>query len=144
MKTSYKPIAMRCIQEQFDSIKDLIPLRIEYIASFTHNNYLINNFEGKRIVTNVSIGSTPIFEGEVIEVFDGKYFLECCGEYVSEQTWKGSDLQYKRIDNNGNDWFDCLDYLEYRVKPKPNLDADIEALQSKAKELGINLTILIE
>jgi hypothetical protein len=142
MRTNYKSIAMKCTQEQFDGIKDLIPLPIEDISSFEYDNYLVNNLFGEVIVTNYYLGRWNILKLEIIEEFDGKYFLECCGvEDVSEEKiWKGSEMQYKRIDDNL--WFDCLDVVEYRLKPKPNLDADIEALQAKAKELGIKLTIL--
>jgi hypothetical protein len=67
-------------------------------------------------------------------------------EDVSEQIWKGSDLQMRFTDDKK--WLNLADDVEYRIKPKTNLDADIEAdieaLYVKAKELGIKLTILIE
>jgi len=51
-------------------------------------------------------------------------------------------MQLKRVCDK--EWLDCNKGIEYRLKPKPNLDADIEALQNKAKELGIKLTIVVE
>jgi hypothetical protein len=128
-----KPIAMKCTQEQFDSIKDRIPLKIKNITSFETDEYLSNNYEGNYKVSNIS--NKHANNREVIEHFDGEYFLECCGV---EQTWKGSDLQYKQ----GDSWVTFP--FEIEIRKKPNLDADIEALQKKANELGMKLTILIE
>jgi len=146
MKTQYKPLAMKCTQEQFDSIKDMIPLPIEKITFFLRCNYLVNNLGGNKVVSNIMENDKHGYCREVLEHFDGKYFIECCGvevlEDVSEQIWKGSELQMRFPDDT--EWLNLEDDVEYRIKPKPSIVNDIEALQRKAKELGINITILIE
>ncbi len=144
MKTNYKPIAMRCTQEQFDSIKDLIPLSINEVYNLETYPYLsILN----KCVTNGNKGYYKEKKLEIIEEFNGKYFLECCGvdvlEDVSEEKiWNSDQIQWRAYDTG--DWINASGSVQFRLKPKPNLDPDIEALQRKAKELGINLTILIE
>lgn len=144
MKAKYKPIAMKCNQQEFDSIKDMIPLPIAELTSFSHCNYLVNNLGGNKRVSNLAKHNINDYGREVFETFDGKYFLECCGvqvlEDVSEKVWKGSDMQVKCIYDE--EWQDCNKNTEYRLKPKPNIDADIEALKTKAKELGIEIEII--
>jgi len=44
MKAKYKPIAMKCNQEEFDSIKDMIPLPIDICGNFIDQPYLTNNY----------------------------------------------------------------------------------------------------
>lgn len=77
MKTEYKPIAMRCSKKQFESIKDLIPLPIDVFGIFYDDTYLTNNYVGDK---EVGITRTPHKPNrEVIDKFDGEYFLDCCG-----------------------------------------------------------------
>jgi hypothetical protein len=78
MKTEYKPIAMRCTKKQFKSIKDFITLPIDSITSFKHFKYLTNFYNAEKLCSNTS---SPKFykETEVIEEFNGEYFLDCCG-----------------------------------------------------------------
>jgi len=131
-------------KHRLESIKDLITVPIYDIGKFTVAPYLLIN-ENKK-VTNCTEGYINLNQIETLIYFDAKYFIECCNqgglEDVSEQTWKGSEIQIKHI--NGDEWYDCVDEYFYRLKPKPNLYADIEALQAKAKELGIKLTIVAE
>ena len=143
MKTQYKPIAMRCTQEQFESIKGKINLPIDKVQSFVVHPYLTNNFYAENVVSNVGYTNGSV-KREIIETFDAEYFLDCCGREKPDEEviFKGSEMEY-RWDENSK-WEHCNSNLEYRLKPKPNLDKDIAALQEKAKELGINITILIE
>ena len=144
MKTQYKPIAMRCTQEQFDTIKDRIDLPIDIVHNFKDFPYLINY---KNVVSNLFRPHT-IVEREIIESFDAEYFLDCCGREKTEEEeiFKGFEMQvrWQRNNERNNEWEACNKNLEYRRKPKPNLDADIASLQKKAKELGIKINILIE
>lgn len=146
MKANYKPIAMKCSQEQFDSIKDLITVPIYDIVSFNVCPYLLLD-ENKK-VTNCTIDYLNVKSIDILIYFDDKYFIECCNqgglEDVSEQTWEGSELQYRNTQAIVSVWNDFEEWIEIRKKPKQNLDADIEALYAKAKELGIKLTILTE
>jgi len=104
---------------------------------------------------------------EIHETFNADIFLEACGvevekkvfvfggvpmcgedvdnfikNYLKEKVWKGSDMQWRFIDGN---WQDVTgDKFEYRLKPQPNYSQEIEALQQKAKENGMNVTINFE
>ena len=145
MKTQYKPIAMRCTQEQFDSIKDKINLNINDIVNFEHYPYLVNLTWNRSIVSNIKNPLIGVIT-EIIETFDAEYFLDCCGREKSDVIFKGKDMQYRCLYRYGDKtvWKNCSDEVEYRLTPKPNLDADIEALQEKAKELGLKVTVIIE
>jgi hypothetical protein len=140
MKKQYKPISMRCTKEQFDSIKDRIDLPIHNIDNFEHFPYLTNS---KNVVTNIN-GTHEIAQRDIIETFNADYFLDCCGREKPDEEvmFKGYEMQYRWKGNC--EWEDCGSSNEYRLKPKPNLDADIAALQEKAKELGIKITITFE
>ena len=143
MKTQYKPIAMRCTQEQFDSIKDRVGLPIASIRCFGIRPYLTNSHENRPLVSNIQ--KEPYFcNRKIIETFNAEYFLDCCGREKPDEevVFKGSEMQVRWKGNC--EWKDSNSGLEYRLKPKPNLDADIAALQEKAKELGIKITITFE
>jgi hypothetical protein len=143
MKTQYKPIAMRCTRDQFESIKDEINLPIHNASCFKHYRYLTNFFLSEKVVSNISPGH-GIVDREIIETFDAEYFLDCCGREKPDEEviFKGYEMQVRWKGNC--EWEDSNSNLEYRLKPKPKLDADIAALQQKAKELGINITITFE
>lgn len=142
MKTKYNPIAMRCTQQQFDSIKDRINLPIVNVGSFDYYPYLTNSYNGKNAVSNTMTTNNR----ETIEFFNADYFLDCCGREKPDEevVFNGGELQY-RMDGS-NQWRNCYPNTTYRVKPKPkpNLDADIAALQQKAKELGTKITITFD
>lgn len=163
MKNNYRAVAMRCTQEQFDSIKDRIPLPIISIGNFDEDNYLI--IVGGN-VTNIIEWEKSEYVSVVYETFDGELFLDCCGrekegeckekdyfvyvtqkqkdaiikEYLKNKVWKGTELQYQR--KNG-DWVDCNDF-DVRLKPQPDYSKEIEALENKAKENGQKVIIKIE
>ena len=65
MKTQYKPIAMRCTKEQFDSIKDRVGLPIKNIYNFEDYSYLTNYFNFTNVVSNIK--SIIIVGREIIE-----------------------------------------------------------------------------
>jgi len=79
-----RPIAMRCTQEQFESIKDRIIYNIDYIGDFNSFPYLTNEYN----INLVNIGNTSNTYGrEIHEIFDADIFLEACGVEV-EKVWK--------------------------------------------------------
>jgi len=135
-----RPIAMRCTQEQFDSIKDRIKFDTYNVDSFETYPYLTNNLYdcvGK-------IGNTlekDIYDREIHETFNADIFLEACVVEVAK-TWKASEMQFK--DSDCNEWIDCIGDRKYRLKPQPNYDKEIEALQQKAKENGMKVIIKFE
>jgi len=133
-----RPIAMKCTQEQFDSIKDKI--EASNIESFVKYPYVCNFYYNKKeLVTNTGIPYKLMEKHEVYETFDANIFLQAC-DIEAEKVWKGSELQI----DWGNGWLDCRDDVEYRLKPKPNYQKEIEALQQKAKENGMNVIINFE
>lgn len=71
-----RPIAMKCTQEQFDSIKDKINESF-MINKFDEYPYLINNFADK--LGYISNTCEPIFNAEVHEEWNAQVFLEACG-----------------------------------------------------------------
>ena len=111
MKTEYKPIAMRCTQEQFDGIKDRITLPIENIGSFEVFEYLVIR---DYYVTNTTKEVIYYETKETYKTFDGELFLDCCGreveverleisnadkqqiidEYLKDKVLKGSGMQF--------------------------------------------------
>jgi hypothetical protein len=146
MIVNYKTIAMRCLPLQFESIKDLIPCSFKEVAQLETYPYISNL---GNVISNGKRDYYIDLNVEVIEVFDGKYFLECCGltvlEDVSEENiWNGSELQVKHIDSNK--WKNCSCHVEYRLKPKEinPIQGDVDALLAKAKSLGIKLNVEFE
>jgi len=134
-----RPIAMKCTQEQFDSIKDRIPVEIKSLTSFNECPYLVTDFNYDALVSNIQV-SIPYYK-ETYETFNADIFLEACGVEV-EKVWKSSEMQFRTIDG---EWFDVPNKnLEYRLKPKPDYSKEIEALQQKAKENGMSVIIKFE
>jgi len=133
-----RPIAMKCTQEEFDSIKDRI--ETSNIESFVKYPYICNFYYNKKeLVTNTGIPCKLNESHEVYETFDANIFLEACGIEI-EKVWKGSEMQ---IQMNGS-WFDCSDVNNYRLKLAPDFSKEIEALQQKAKEKGMKVIINFE
>ena len=73
-----KALAMKCTQEQWDSIKGRIPEdRIQGVCNFTEYPYLANNFNEKGIISNT--GKNNSYPYEIHETFNAKTFLDACG-----------------------------------------------------------------
>ena len=85
MTKQFKPIAMRCNQEQFETVKDEIVKRggkivSVYNSSWDSRPYLTNNFNG----VSFEFGNTfdeykSGYNRTVYETFDKDIFLEACG-----------------------------------------------------------------
>jgi len=133
---------MRCTQEQFESIKDRIKFKISDVQNLKEYPYLINYAGNKqKVVTNYSISAIKNDKMELYETFDAEIFLRACDSWDDEKIWSGSEMQYKNI--NGK-WVSCSFDTEFRIKPQPNYDKEIEALQLKAKENGMKCVINFE
>lgn len=84
-----KAIAMKCTQENWDSIKYRIPKEmINSVTSFEKYEYLIN-FYSKNKISNISKTNTWSYfwdkKPAIHETFNAKIFLEACGiDYESE------------------------------------------------------------
>jgi len=171
MKTEYKLIAMRCTQEQFDSIKDRVTLPIENIGSFEVFEYLVIR---DYYVTNIT--KEAIYENrETHETFNGELFLDCCGRESNKceyKLWYANKLNKKVSELDEYDlhcvnvikeyikdkvwlrnelqfeldgkWYDSSQEYKIRVKTHPDYTAEIEALERKAKENGKKVIIKFE
>jgi len=88
MKNNYRAVAMRCTQEQFDSIKDRITLPIIAMCGFEKFKYLTNKYGNNEIVSNITKKAVRLYDRVVHETFDGELFLDCCGREKHEDTIK--------------------------------------------------------
>ncbi len=118
-------IAMRCSQEQWDSIKDKL-VKVELITSFNKANYLINCYRNSNI-TNLEYGYASAWADEIYDEWNEQVFLEACG---IEKIFKAGELQFMV----GGRWFDTTG--EYRLKPDylkeiAELERQIEILKNK-------------
>jgi len=73
-----KAIAMKCTQEQWDSIKDRIPkqIRIFMLGKFNKKTYIVL-FEDKSITNGLTFDRSST--DEIHETFNAKIFLDACG-----------------------------------------------------------------
>jgi len=89
MKEKFTPIAMKCNQEQFNSIKPKLEkarLEINRIDDFYTFEYLTNNFCGKLLISNLS-NKDACFEklhNVVCQTWNESVFLEACGIEIEE------------------------------------------------------------
>lgn len=87
--SNFQTIAMRCTQEQFDSIKHLI--KYYGIGTFVIFPYLVNNLGNKKgVCSNVSIYNHKDFNRKVYEEFNADIFLKSLKEEEEEETFKVS------------------------------------------------------
>jgi len=133
-----RPIAMKCTQEEFDSIKDKLS-NITDIYNFERYPYLTNDYLGEFQIRNTRI----LHDVEIHETFDANIFLEACDVEV-EKVFELTDLQFRT--KGTKEWLCYIDNseTEYRLKPQPNYQKEIEALQNIAKENGMKVIINFE
>jgi len=125
---------MRCTQEQFESIKDRIKLKIANVENLKGYPYLINYAGNKqKVVTNYSISAIKNDKMELYETFDSEIFLKACDSWEDE-------VKYEYFD--GLNWHEAMHPI--RIKPQPDYSKEIEALQLKAKENGMKCIINFE
>ena len=92
VEPKFKPIAMRCNQEQFDSIKQILVdndcTSINIISRISEYSYLVNNADGKpKDITNVSrYRAVNNYNRTVFEEWDANLFLESCGIKTENKT----------------------------------------------------------
>lgn len=123
-------IAMRCTQEQFESIKDRINMPIECIGSFNDYPFLTNCYRNGHAVSNTK---DLTWEAQYLQTFDAEIFLRACDSWVEE-------VKYEVFACERWIYAEC----QVRLKPQPNYDKEIEALQLKAKENGMKCVINFE
>jgi len=96
-----RPIAMKCTQEQFESIKPKLEkngIRISNMSSFEKDPFLVNNaFSDELCVCNFS--SKNRNDRELFETWNEQIFLESCGIKV-EETYQITKEQILKLYNN--------------------------------------------
>lgn len=134
-----RPIAMKCTQEQFDSVRGKIPKgRIKNLWDFDRCDCVTNIYDDVDGISNISY-SDGEYKGLVIhETWNEEIFLNACG-IETERIFKGSELQCREYRGF---WINCSggDSYEYRLKPcnlikKQELESQISQLQNQLKNL---------
>jgi len=133
-----KAIAMKCTQEQFDTVKDkLVRIEITSITDFNESNYLTNGYK-IGIITNLDKYYVSIWTENIHETWNEEIFLNACG-IETERIFKGSELQY--LNKDSDEWKDLVNpNIELRIKPanlikKQELESKILDLQNQLKNL---------
>jgi len=129
-----RKIAMRCTQEQFDSIKDRIKLKnIDVDFDLKKYPYLTNYYSNIEYYLGSFYESYFNSNYEIYETFDAEIFLKACDSWEEE-------VKYEYFD--GLNWHEVMHPV--RIKPQPDYSKEIEALQLKAKENGMKCIINFE
>lgn len=78
---TFTPIAMKCTQEQFNTVKPKLKgLDIMNIEPFTDCNYLVNNLWGSaKIISNITNTVKGDFNRQIHEYWNEEIFLKACG-----------------------------------------------------------------
>lgn len=82
--SNFRPIAMKCNQEQFDDIKPLLEsggMTINKLNPFREEGhaYLVNNFlDIKGYIINLVVGNTDLYNRTIFEQWNKSIFLEYC------------------------------------------------------------------
>ena len=100
MKKEFKPIAMKCTEEQFNAIKPILKenslIITDSINRFTSTPYLVNNVSGAAgLVSNVYPGLKNDYKRTVFEEWNQDTFLEYCGIKTEKQTEKTMGYKLK-------------------------------------------------
>jgi hypothetical protein len=120
-------LAMKCSQEQWDSIKDKLT-NYHLITNFDKSNYLINCYKDSTI-TNLDFGYASAWVDEIQDEWNEQLFLKACG-IETEKIFKGIELQFRRI---GQKWTDFILDVEFRIKP--DYSKEIAELERQIQEL---------
>ena len=96
--SNFQPIAMRCTQEDFYSIKHLI--KYEEISDFENFPYLTNNLANvKGICSNIIEEDKNSYSRKVYEEFNADIFLKSLKE--EEETYKiVNTIEVVKVDDN--------------------------------------------
>lgn len=102
----FKPIAMRCNQQQYDEIKQILldnNCRLtELNGTFDEYQYLVNNQGGKqKTIFNLKFTFTKDYNRTVFEIWNKDTFLEYCG-IKTENNWVPKVGDWVIRTKNGN------------------------------------------
>jgi hypothetical protein len=82
-RTQFRPISMKCNQEQFDEIRPILEkarINIQDVYDFNNFNYLTNNYAGEGlIVTNIKEECADDYNRNVYPKWNKEVFLNACG-----------------------------------------------------------------
>jgi len=139
-----RKIAMRCTQEQFDSIKDRIKLKnIDVDFDLKKYPYLTNYYSNIEYYLGSFYESYFNSNYEIYETFDAEIFLKACDSWEDEKVLNISDFEF--YNENKKVWQDInIIDCKVRLKPKPDYSKEIKALQLKAKDNGMKCIINFE
>lgn len=129
-----KAIAMKCTQEQFDSVKGkLIGCKISGISDFLEMEYLINNRSNEENSITNYLDIDKYERGRTVyETWNEQIFLNACG-IETEKIFKGSELQFRYKKGK---WENINENAMYEYRFKPNNSAEIEALEQQKLEIN--------
>lgn len=88
MKKKFKPIAMKCTQEQFNAIRPILEAnggKINNIEPFEKIPYLVNNFNVRMRISNLSELGAGLNGRTVFHQWNQNTFLEYCGIEVKPE-----------------------------------------------------------
>ena len=116
-------IAMKCNQDQWDSIKDRL---VDYnlITNFDKSDYLVNCYQYNK-VTNLPYMYASAWADEVYYEWDEQLFLKACGIEPKQS--------YQYISGMDKDWQDFPD--SWKVRVKPDYSKEIAELERQIQEL---------
>src|SRR5690606_32251225 len=96
----YKPIAMKCTQEQFDAVKPkLTNCKIGYVSNLEDMPYLVNNADNEPLKVYNLNSRKECYNRTVYEEWNEEIFLKACGievETLQEQLQK-AQLEVERL-----------------------------------------------
>lgn len=100
MKKEFKPIAMKCTEEQFEAIKPILEengLPIKNIDHFYEFEYLTNNFSNENsTISNLRHSWINDYNRTVFEEWNQDIFLEYCGiEAIKTEKQTEKTMGYK-------------------------------------------------
>ncbi len=116
-------IAMKCSQEQWDSIKDKL-VNYNLITNFDKASYLINCYRDSTI-TNLTYDYAVAWADEIQDEWNEQVFLDACGIETENVFQFYSEVL--------NEWLDLSGDRKYRVKPDHS--KEIAELERKIQEL---------
>lgn len=100
---TFRPIAMRCTQQQFEEIKPKLKGVRIYDADFyrySRSPYLTNNLSGEKgVISNIPEHYKSDYSRETYEEWNERIFLEACGIEVNslEQQLQKAEAEVKRL-----------------------------------------------
>ena len=124
--------AIRCNQQQFDSVKDRL-VNLEKVTPFKDGDYLVNCYRGDK-TTNLAPEFAGAWTNNIIDVWDEDTFLDACD---IQKTWMSDELEF--FNKHTEKWFSLGDGItRVRVKKK---ETQLQLQQEIVAKTGINIVM---